>query len=275
MGQRVKVAIAGINGRFGRASARAVLEDRDLELVGAFGRSDAPYVGQDVGELASTLKTGILVSNGFLDLLARAKPDLLLDFSVAEAAFSHAKLALERGVRPVIGTTGIKQEDVDELARLAAKHNTPGMLVSNFSLGAVLMMEFARQAGGYYQHAEIVEMHHTRKLDAPSGTAMRTVTKIASSGNEFNRMEVDEREILPGARGGEGAGGVRVHSLRLPGLMSHHEVVFGSDGELLTIRHDAFNTNCYIKGILLALRRSMTLDRFVVGLENLLVTTAS
>ncbi|HEY9869976.1 MAG TPA: 4-hydroxy-tetrahydrodipicolinate reductase [Candidatus Obscuribacterales bacterium] len=275
MGEKVRVAIAGINGRFGRASARAVLEDPDLELVGAFGRSNAPYIGKDVGELASTLKTGILVSSGFLDLLARAKPDLLLDFSVAEAALSHAKLALEKGVRPVIGTTGISEQDVDELARLAAKHNTPGMLVSNFSLGAVLMMEFARQAGAYYEHAEIVEMHHTRKLDAPSGTAMRTVAKIAASGNRFNRMEVDEKEILAGARGGEGAGGVRVHSLRLPGLMSHHEVVFGSDGELLTIRHDAFNTNCYIKGILLALKRAMTLDRFVVGLENLLVSTAS
>jgi 4-hydroxy-tetrahydrodipicolinate reductase len=273
MGQDIKVAIAGINGKMGRASARAILADDELKLAGAFGKSGAPYVGLDVGELASTLKTGILVSNGITDVFSGAAPDVLLDFTRAEAAFDHARLALERGVRPVIGTSGLGEKEIQTLSELATKHKVGGMVVPNFSVGAVLMVEFARQAAAMYANVEVVEMHHTRKLDAPSGTAMYTLKKLKSAGGPFNQKEVEDKELLAGARGAQSDSGVRVHSLRLPGLISHQEVIFGANGELLTIRHDSFNTDCFIKGILMALKAVTKMNNLVVGLENLLVSS--
>jgi 4-hydroxy-tetrahydrodipicolinate reductase len=215
-------------------------------------------------------RLGILVSNGFSEALAGTEPDILLDFTQAEVAVQNAKLALQRGIRPVIGTSGISVEDVGELSKIAVERNVGAMVVPNFSVGAVLMMEFARQAAYMFQNVEVVEMHHTGKKDAPSGTAMHTIKKLAQSGADFNRIDVDEKELLPGARGGQGAAGVRVHSLRLPGLISHQEVIFGGDGELLTIRHDSFNTNCFSKGILIAIRAVMGLNRLLVGLDGVL-----
>jgi 4-hydroxy-tetrahydrodipicolinate reductase len=273
----VKVCIAGINGRMGRASARAIALDESLVLTGAFGRPGGSYVGKDIAELSPLTtsfspgdKLGILVSNGFLDALAGAAPDVLLDFTHAEVAVENAKAALQRGIRPVIGTSGMTQEHVKELSTLATAKNLGAMIVPNFSVGAVLMMEFARQAAAMFENVEIIEMHHTGKKDAPSGTAMHTVGKIAKSGQQFNKIEIEEKELLRGARGGVGEAGVRVHSLRLPGLISHQEVIFGGDGELLTLRHDSFNTNCFIKGILLALKSVINLDRLVLGLDAVL-----
>ncbi len=270
MGSRIKVVIGGVNGRFGRASAAAVLGDGDLELVGAFGREGAPYVGQDVGELVSGKQAAILVSSGFQDILARVKPDVYLDFSLAEPAFRHGKMALEHGVRPVIATSGLGDKEVNELTDLAAQKKIGGLIAPNLSVGAVLMMEFAKQAAAMFNHVEIVEMHHTKKHDAPSGTAMHTVRKLASTGKTFNAGQVEEQELIPGARGGQGAAGVRVHSVRLPGLISHQEVIFGADGELLTLRHDGYNASCYMKGTLLAVKAVPGLDRLVVGLEHIL-----
>lgn len=270
MDHKIRVVIAGINGRMGRTSAQAVLSQPDLQLTGAFGKPGASYVGLDVGELASTAKTGILVSNAFLDILDAAPADVLLDFSQAEAAFESARLALERGVRPLIGTSGLAEKEIEILSELAIRHRTGGMVVPNFSVGAVLMMEFARQAAAMYSHVEVVEMHHTKKVDAPSGTAMHTLKKLTSSGARFNPREVEEKELMPGARGAEAASGARVHCLRLPGLISHQEVIFGANGELLTIRHDSFNTDCFIKGILLALKSVSEIKGLAVGLEYLL-----
>jgi len=268
----VKVAIAGINGRMGRASAAAMMHHPDFKIVGAFGRSGAAYVGKDIAKVAALAgddKTGILVSNGFLDSLAGA-PDVLLEFTQAETAVEHAKQALERGVRPVVGTSGISPKQVEELSKIAADKKLGAMIVPNFSVGAVLMMEFARQAAAMFEHVEIVEMHHTGKHDAPSGTSMHTAGKLALAEKTFNKMEVEEKELLAGSRGGATASGVRIHSLRLPGLISHQEVIFGADGELLTIRHDSFNTNCFLKGIFLAVKSVMQLDRLVVGLDSVL-----
>lgn len=269
----IKVIIAGINGRMGRASARAFAGTDDIELVGAFGRPGASYVGKDIAEvsiLEGRNKLGILVSNDFSDSLAAGKPDVLLDFTHAEAAVQNAKVALEHGIRPIIGTSGIHPNHVQELSDIAAKQHLGAMIVPNFSVGAVLMMEFARQAATLFENVEIVEMHHTGKKDAPSGTAMHTVGKLASAGHDFNQIDIDEKELLPGARGGKGDANVRVHSLRLPGLISHQEVIFGGDGELLTIRHDSFNTNCFLKGILLTVKSVMNLDQLVVGLDAVL-----
>jgi 4-hydroxy-tetrahydrodipicolinate reductase len=267
----VKVAIAGINGKMGRASASAILGDPELELIGAFGKAGSSYAGKSmVAGFSSDNSMAVMVSDSIEGCFKNGKPDVLLDFTIAEPAVEHARYAIENGVRPVIGVSGVDPADVEKLKALADSKKIGAMIVPNFSIGAVLMMEFAKQAGKHFTNVEIVEMHHTKKLDAPSGTAMHTTRKLAENNKLFNPKEVIEKELLPGARGGVSDSGVRVHSLRLPGLISHQDVIFGGDGELLTIRHDSFNTNCFMKGIVLSLRSVMHMDSLVVGLESLL-----
>ncbi len=266
------VVVAGIAGRMGRASAKAILADAELSLTGGFDQAGNTLVGQDLGVLTATGddKTGILVSNDFEACVAGKVPDLLLDFTRADAAFANARFALEHGIAPVIGTSGLQNEQIEELKTISRKQKTPGLVVPNFSVGAVLMMEFARQAAQMFGDTEIVEMHHTAKIDAPSGTAVHTLNKMAASGHKFNPERVAEKELMPGARGALADSGIRVHSLRLPGLISHQQVLFGGPGELLTITHDSFNTECFIKGILLALHSVRSLSGFLVGLDNVL-----
>lgn len=270
----VKVVIAGINGRMGRAGAQAIFSNPDFELVGAFGSAGAAYVGSDVRSIlgmAPDPNAAILVSNDFSESVAQCKPDVLLDVTRAEVAVANAKRAIEHGIRPVIGTSGISSESLKELSDLAAQSKIGGMLVPNFSVGAVLMMEFARQAACIFQNVEVVEMHHTKKVDAPSGTAMHTLEKMSQSGTHFNKRDVKEKELMPGARGAVNEKNIHVHSLRLPGLISHQEVLFGSEGELLKVTHDSFNTSCFTKGILLALKSVCDLDRLIVGLDSILM----
>ncbi|MBS1990881.1 MAG: 4-hydroxy-tetrahydrodipicolinate reductase [Cyanobacteria bacterium SZAS LIN-3] len=276
---KIRVAIAGINGRMGRASLNALLADSELEVVGAFGRADADYVGKDLSAFAATptdKKVGVVVSSSFEDMLSslqnagQAKPDVLLDNMVASASFESAKKALAAGIRPVVGTSGLKPEMVAELSRLASEKSTGAMIVPNFSIGAVLMMEFARQAAKYFGNVEVVEMHGPKKIDAPSGTAMHTLNKIASAGGPFNPKLVEEHELIPHARGGLHESGVRVHSLRMPGMISHQDVLFAGDGEMLCVRHDSFTTNCFLKGILLSIKSVMNLSELRVGLETIL-----
>ncbi|MEB3330769.1 MAG: 4-hydroxy-tetrahydrodipicolinate reductase, partial [Candidatus Sericytochromatia bacterium] len=191
---------------------------------------------------------------------ASAAPDTV--YGVAEAA-------LAAGVRPVIGTTGLT---ADQLAALGAqaKARDLGVLVApNFALGALLMMRFAAEAARYFAHAELVELHHDRKRDAPSGTALRTVEAMQAERSAFAPPAVAGEETLPGARGGEAAG-IRVHSIRLPGLLAHQEVLLGGEGQLLTIRHDAFSRACYMPGVLLGIRRILDRTGLVHGLEHLL-----
>lgn len=262
MTKQRRIIIAGINGRLAKASAQAIIASGDCELVGGFGRKDADYVGDEIPG------TEIPIAADFESIDAEA--DILLELSSHYSAMNHAKAAIERGMRFVIGTSGLSSKDISELSTLVKKKNTGSMIVPNFSIGAVLMMEFAKTAAKHFQNVEIVETHQPHKLDAPSGTASHTLRKIAENKMEYNPKVVDEKELMPGARGACHESGVRVHSLRLPGLISRQEVIFGSRGELLTINHDSFNTDCFIKGILLSLRTVQSLDGLVVGLETLL-----
>lgn len=268
---RIKVAVAGVNGKMGRASVQMILDDPELELVGAFGRAGAGYAGKNmIAGFSGGGSTAVMVSNGIEDCFAANKPDVLLDFTIAEPAVEHAKYSIEREVHPILGVSGLDPADVEALSDLAKAKGVGAMVVPNFSIGAVLMMEFARQAGKHFNNVEVVEMHHTRKLDAPSGTAMYTTRKLAENGKSYNQKEVNDKELLHGARGAVTEQGVRVHSIRLPGLISHQDVIFGSDGELLSIRHDSFNTNCFIKGIILSIKSVTKMSSLVVGLEHLL-----
>lgn len=269
----IKVAVHGISGRMGKAFVQAFHNDPHIKIVGAWGRELAPYVGQDIAEVAELSgagRTGILVSSGFIDCVAACSPDVILDLTHAEPAWRTANSAISKGIRVVIGTSGLSQSHIKELSALSDKNKVGAMVVPNFSVGAVLMMEFARMAGRFIPNAEIVEMHHTGKLDAPSGTATHTANLLAESRDLYNAKRVEEKELLPGARGAVTPSGVRMHSLRLPGLISHQEVLFGAEGELLSIRHDSFNTKCFVEGERLAINHVMTVDKLVVGLDQIL-----
>lgn len=268
----VRVAIAGISGKMGKCSMTAVDRSQSLEIAGGFGRKDKSYVGKDLSEflVGSNKSLNIQISKDIHECLKIAKPDVLLEFTQAESALEHARIALENGVSPVIGTSGLSKDDFAQLENWSEKYNLGSMVVPNFSIGAVLMMEFAKQAGKYFDNVEIIEMHGTKKLDAPSGTATYTANKLDENGKQFNPQEVEERELLEGVRGGQTESGVRIHSLRIPGLISHQDVVFGSAGELLEIKHNSFNTDCFLKGIERACLSIGDRKGLTLGLENLL-----
>ena len=217
----IKVAVSGAAGRMGETVCRAVAGADDMELV---GRAD-PRLGTSVEE-------------------AIADAEVMVDFTTPDAAVGNARTALERGVHVVMGTTGA------DFAQLAGSGRANLFVAPNFAIGAVLMMEFARRAAPHMRECEIVELHHDRKLDAPSGTAKRTAELLRSAGANVHEP---------------------IHSVRLPGLVAHQEVIFGGLGETLTIRHDTTSREAFMPGVLLAIRRVRSLpERYVVGLERLL-----
>lgn len=250
----------------GRVAVRTIAAQPDMVLVGALGRSTG--VGRDAGEVAGAVSLGVSVSAEIRDVLG-AEPEVLVDFAPGAAAVAHARAAIASGVSVVIGGTGISTQEINDLAGSCEARGVGAVIAPNFAVGAVLMIEFARQAAKYFPHAEIIELHHDRKRDAPSGTAVKTAGVIAGSRGEAPPPSVKEEEMLAGARGGK-ADGVPVHSVRLPGLVAHQEVIFGGPGQTLTIRHDSINEESFMPGLLLAVRRVRSLPGLVYGLEKLL-----
>jgi len=261
------VVVSGAAGRMGRAAVRAIAGSPDLTLAGALGRSRA--VGDDAGVTAGLSALDVRIDEDLDALLERARPDVLVEFAPGAGAVVHARAAIPRGVRPVIGATGLAPQDVQDLTDLCEARRVGAVIAPNFALGAVLMMQFARAAARYFPHVEVIELHHDRKRDAPSGTAAKTAQMIAAARGDAPAPKVQEEETTAGARGGT-VSGVRVHSVRLPGLVAHQEVIFGGPGQALTIRHDSFNEESFMPGLLLAIRRVTTLNALVYGLENLL-----
>ncbi|MHB8618752.1 MAG: 4-hydroxy-tetrahydrodipicolinate reductase [Chloroflexota bacterium] len=259
----IRVAVAGALGRMGREVVRTVEAASDLEYVaGVTPRPPAPeggQPGQPGAKLASDLREAIY----------QAGPDVLVDFTVAEAAVENAIMALELGVRPVIGTSGITPAQLDQIGRLSREKGVGAVVAPNFAVGAVLLMHFARIASHFFDAAEVIELHHEKKIDAPSGTAMATAQEMAQAHGRAFITNTPSKESLPGSRGATWEG-VRVHSVRLPGLVAHQEVLFGAPGQILTLRHDSTDRVSFMQGVLLAVRGVMALDRLVVGLDNLL-----
>ncbi len=201
--------------------------------------------------------------------LDQAKPHVVVDFTNAAWTPTIARAALQRGIPLVIGTTGLPADLLDELAREAEARGVGVVVAANFAISAVLMMHFARQAARFFDHAEIIELHHDGKVDSPSGTARATAeAMLAARGRPFNRP-IPELETVPGARGAE-LGGVSIHAVRLPGLVAHQEVIFGGLGQILTIRQDSTGRDSFMPGVLLAIREVLARRGLVVGLEPLL-----
>lgn len=259
-----KVLVVGAAGRMGQQVVRAVTEADDMGLVGAVDRS---RIGEDVGTVAGLMPASVVIGDSVSDAIAAASPDVAVDFTLPDAVMGNLRAALRAGVACVVGTSGLSQKDYSDLTKLCEEHRTPVFVAPNFAIGAVLMMQFAAQAARHFDAAEVIEMHPPDKADAPSGTAVRTAQLMASTpGSKFAGREGSDGR----AARGQAEGAVPVHSVRLPGLVAHQEVIFGGRGETLTIRHDSTSRESFMPGVLLAIRKVRSLRGLVVGLEHLL-----
>lgn len=269
----IPVVVNGATGKMGREVIKAVAQAEDMTLLGAISRNPE-YMGQDIGEIIGCGALEVPIIPDLEATLAQAaqerQPPVLVDFTHPDAVYDNVRSAIAYGVRPVIGTTGLSAEQIAELADFADKASTGCLIIPNFSIGVVLMQQAAIQASQYFDHVEIIELHHNRKADAPSGTALQTAQLLAELGKTFNPPAVPETEKLPGARGSVADEGIRIHSVRLPGLVAHQEVIFGAPGEIYTLRHDTSDRACYMPGVLLAIRQVTQLKSLVYGLEKLL-----
>lgn len=251
----------------GREVVRTVLQQDDMVLAGA---SDTRNQGTDIGYVIGSSPVGVDLTGPLsAESLRAARADVLVDFTNPQSVLKNAKMAISLGVVPVIGTTGLDETEIGEIRELVNREKVGAFIAPNFALGAVLMMRFAREAAKYFPNVEIIELHHDQKLDAPSGTALKTAEWIAEVREAMVQGHPNEYEKLAGARGADYAG-MRIHSVRLPGFIAHQEVIFGATGQALTIRHDAFSRETYMAGVMLAIRKAVQSTELVIGLENFL-----
>jgi 4-hydroxy-tetrahydrodipicolinate reductase len=262
--EKIKVAVVGAAGKMGQEVVKAISRDPELSLVLAV---DHAHSGQDVGLVAGIGRLGVSISPFLETSLLSSKPDVLVDFTRYEAALSSIQTGLKSRVACVVGTTGFSSKDFDTIAKWCEENQTPALIAPNFAIGAVLLMKFAKEVAKYFSWSEIVEFHHEKKLDAPSGTAIRTAEMMLESREAFEKSMGEEK--IPGARGAE-IKGIHLHSVRLPGFVAHQEVLFGGVGQILTIRHDSLSRESFMPGVLLAIRKVRSLKGLVVGLENIL-----
>ncbi|MBW3661889.1 MAG: 4-hydroxy-tetrahydrodipicolinate reductase [Actinobacteria bacterium] len=251
----MRVGVLGAAGRMGRTVCAAIADATDLDLVAAL----------DPGGAGETLH-GVVVTSDRASLTG-AGVEIAVDFTHPDAVLDNVVWCLQNGIHVVVGTTGLPEDGLDRIADLASQGTANAFIAPNFAIGAVLMMHFARLAAPHLPHVEIIELHHDRKADAPSGTAVRTADLIADAREQAPATVMGE--VLPGARGGE-RHGIRVHSVRLPGLVAHQEVLFGGEGQTLSIRHDSTDRTSFMPGVLLAVRRVRDRPGLTVGLEALL-----
>ncbi len=248
----IKVAVCGANGKMGKEVCLAVQNDENMELtarIDLFGDN--------------TYKTIEEAQNA-------VKFDVLVDFTQPKSIFENAKYCLNNGIKIVIGTTGLSDNQIEELKTLSQEKKNGCLIAPNFSTGAVLLMMFAAQAAKYFDNAEIIELHHNQKKDAPSGTAIKTALMMSKAKESFKQGNCAETETIQGARGGTSYSDIQIHSVRMPGYVASQEVLFGSEGQVFKIRHDSMDRKCYMGGVLLAVKYVFNNNNFVYGLENIL-----
>ncbi|MFC1983737.1 4-hydroxy-tetrahydrodipicolinate reductase [Chloroflexota bacterium] len=260
----IKVVIQGASGRVGQVMVNALCREPEVQLVGAIDLE----VTEDYLSLPDN-SGSVPFSSDVNYILTNCRPDVLLDFTIAEATMPAVRIAVKQGVNLVIGTTGLTADELSEIARLALANKVGAVVAPNFALGAVLMIHLAKIAAKYLDYAEIIELHHNLKADAPSGTALSTAKAMAvARGKPFKRPPPEQKEN-PASRG-EQVDGVTIHSVRLPGLMAHQEVLLGGPGQTLSIRHDTINRECYIPGVIIAIKEVVKQQGLVYGLDTLL-----
>jgi 4-hydroxy-tetrahydrodipicolinate reductase len=255
--------VFGATGRMGVTVCRAVADDPALALVAAI---DPHHAGLFLDEVTSCAEKGVQIASS-TEHLEETGVEVVVDFTHVDAARQNLRWAAEHGVHAVVGTTGLGPADYDELTAAFTRSNC--IVAPNFAIGAVLMMRFAELAAPFFESGEVIELHHDRKRDAPSGTGILTAEKMAAASDQWV-ADPTEQEVLPGARGGQGPGGIRVHSVRLRGLVAHQEVLLGTTGQSLSIRHDSYDRSSFMPGVLLAVKAVADRPGVTVGLDRLL-----
>ena len=260
----IRVLVTGAAGKMGQELIRTIAQQNDMVLVAG---CDVKNVGRDAGEMCGINAIGVIVEMDLAVSLRGSKPDVVCDFTHADALRKNLPLDLENKVNMVIGTTGFTSEEIKKLEQDCLERSVGCLVAPNFAIGAVLMMQFAKIASRYMDRAEIIEFHHPQKKDAPSGTAIKTAEGIIEGKDQV--YEEKSFELLPGSRGGH-LGPVNIHSVRLSGFVAHQEVIFGGEGQTLTIRHDSLSRVSFMPGILLAIRKMAEDQHFYYGLDKIM-----
>jgi 4-hydroxy-tetrahydrodipicolinate reductase len=258
----LRVGVFGAGGRMGSAVCAAVAADPDLELVAA---ADPHHDGLDLRQVTGLDLHLFVLADA--EALAQAEPDVVVDFTHLDAARQNLAWAASNGVHAVVGTTGFSESDLEQVAAEFTSSNC--VIAPNFAIGAILMMRFAEMAAPWFESAEIIELHHDEKVDAPSGTAMLTLERMAAASAEWI-ADPTRTEVLPAARGAQDRTGIHIHSVRLRGLVAHQEVLLGTTGQTLIIRHDSYDRSSFMPGVLLAVKQVPDRPGLTVGLDALL-----
>lgn len=262
----IKIIVAGFKGRMGTTSMNMVLQHENFELCGLL---DPSAKETNLKQIAGYEAYNVPIFTTKEALVAAVEADVWIDFTLPKIAYENTYFALAHQIAPVVGTSGFTEEEAEKLIAFSREKETGGLIAPNFAVGAVLMMEFAQKAAQYFPDVEIIEMHHDQKIDAPSGTAMKTAEMMAAVRQPKKQGHLNETETLAGARGADYQG-MRIHSVRLPGLIAHQQVQFGGVGEGLTIRHDSYDRSSFMTGVALGCEKVVTRKELVYGLENLL-----
>ena len=258
----IRVVVHGASGKMGREVVSAICRERGLQLVGA--------VELEVSDKCLALPDGsgtVPFSSNLEYILANCQPDVIIDFSTAQAAMSTVRIAAKQGVNLVIGTTGLTGEELDEIENLAKAHNVGVVVAANFALGAIIMIHLAKIAARHFDYAEIIEQHHHLKADAPSGTALTTAKAMAAAREKPFRQPPEKK---PSQSRGQQVEGVAVHSVRLPGILARQEVLLGGPGQTLSLKHDTISRECYMPGVMIATREVVKRKGLIYGLDTLL-----
>ncbi len=263
----IRVGVIGALGKMGREVVKAVLNESETELVTAV---DITGEGTDAGIAAVGKETGIKIETNIENAILKYKPDVVIDFTQPSGIFEHVKTYINMGVKSVIGTTGLTSTQLIEIEKLTKEKNTACFIAPNFTTGAVLLMMFAKQAAKYFKNAEIIELHHNQKKDAPSGTAIKTAELMAEANPDFTTGNCAESEIIKGARGANSKANIHIHSVRMPGYIASEEVIFGASGQILKIAHHSMDRTCYMAGVLMAVKYVNENKGFIYGLDNIL-----
>ena len=247
----IKVAVCGAYGKMGKEVCEAVENDASMTLAAKIDIQGDAYRTIEEAKKACDI-------------------DVLVDFTQPKSIYENAKFCLNNGINIVIGTTGLKDEEIEFLKKLSTDNKTGCLIAPNFSTGAVLMMMFSQMAAKYFDNAEIIELHHNQKKDAPSGTAIKTALMMSQAKETFKKDNCPETETIEGSRGGTSYSDIQIHSVRMPGYIASQEVIFGSSGQIFKIRHDSMDRKCYMGGVLLAVKHVFDKKDFIYVLENIL-----
>ena len=273
----IPVLVSGALGRMGSEVVNSVLNSVDCELVAAID-IDKKNNGKNISQLLNLKSSEVYVSNDLEGSLCSVSQEyrnqsikpVLVDFTHPDSVFDNTRSAIAYGISPIIGTTGLSSSQINDLSIFANKAEVGCAIIPNFSVGMILLQQAASVAAKFYDNIELIEMHHNKKADSPSGTCIKTAEMIEEYPKKYNEALVNETESLKGVRGGVRNSGLNIHSIRLPGLLAHQAVIMGSPGETYTLRHDTIDRKAYMPGVLQAIRKIGNFKTLVYGLERLI-----